>query len=199
MFFWKFTRSGKYSRKYISLIIDFHEDNISNNKLYLSYEECQNLLILIQDVEKLNGLVNSTAGLLKLPYKTIVNALSYDTTDNYLELRNNKGLVLGQMVLGNHTGSPLDFGKDTHNTKDLYLDISSLEIKMFIDANSGIIYGKEDKLKAYREQPEFISSGRYFDLMPKHICIVEIVKKMLEYDKEKTELFLKDVLKWKKL
>ena len=198
MFFWKFTRSGKYSNQYISLIIDFHESSIENNKLYLSYDECKNILILIQDVEKLNGLVNSTAGLLKTPYRSVINELWFDPTDDYTELRYNKNLVLGKMVLGNHTGSPLDYGKDVHFSKEVCLEIDALQVKMLIDAKSGKIYGMEDKLKAYRREPEFVAAGSYFDLMPKHSCVKEIVSKMLEHDKPQTEKFLIDVLKWKK-
>lgn len=198
MFFWKFTRSGKYSNKYISLIIDFHESNIGDGKLFLSYEECKNILILIQDVEKLNGLVNSTAGLLKPPYRSVINLLSFDPTDIYKELRHNHHLVLDKMILGNHVGTPLDYGKDAHTEKELYLDINNLQIQMFIDAKTGIIYGNEDKLKAYRNEPEFIFAGKYFDLMPKHDCVIEIVTKMMEYDEAQTEDFLINVLKWKK-
>ena len=199
MFFWKFTRSGKYSNKYISLILDFHESTIVDDNLYLSYEECKNILILIQDVEKLNGAVNSTAGLLKSPYRSVVNQLSFDPTDIYKESRNTNHLVVGKMSLGNHAGTPLDHGKDTHTKKELSLNIKNLQIQMFIDAKTGIIYGNEDKLKAYRTAPEFVSTGKYFDLMPKHLCIIEIVTKMLKYDKPQTEKFLIDVLKWKKL
>lgn len=199
MFFWKFTRSGKYSNKYISLIIDFHESSIRNNNLYLSYEECKNILILIQDVEKLNGLVNSTAGLLKPPYRSVINRLSFEPTDTYKELRYNHDLVLDKMILGNHTATPLDYGKDTHTAKELCLDIKNLQIQMFIDSKTGVIYGNEDKLKAYRNEPEFVFTGKYFDLMPKHICITEIVTKMIKYDKNQTDKFLIDVLKRKKL
>lgn len=199
MFFWKFTRSGKYSNKYISLIIDFHETSINNNNLYLSYEECKNILILIQDVEKLNGLVNSAAGLLKPPYRSVINKLSFDPTDIYKELRHNHHLVLDKMILGNHIGTPLDYGKDTHIEKELCLDIKNLQIQMFIDAKTGIIYGNEDKLRAYRNEPEFIFTGKYFDLMPKHNCIIEIVSKMIKHNQNQTEKFLIDVLKWKKL
>ena len=167
--------------------------------MYLSYEECKNILILIQDVEKLNGLVNSTAGLFKPPYRNVINKLFFDPTHEYLESRYTYDLVLNKMVLGNHSGAPLDYGKDVHNIKDLCLDIRNLQIQMFIDARTGIIYGNEDKLKAYRNELEFISSGMYFDLMPKHNCIIEIVSKMMEYDKTQTEKFLIEILKWKKL
>lgn len=199
MFFWKFTRSGKYSNKYISLIIDFHEENITNNNLYLSFEECKSLLILIQDVEKLNGLVNSTAGLLKPPYRKVINKLAFDPTDEYIESRYIHGLVLDKMILGNHLGAPLDYGKDIHSAHDLCLDIRNLQIQMLINAKTGIIYGQEDKLKAYRKETEFISNGKYFDLMPKHDCIIEIVTKMMKYNKIGTEKFLIEELKWKKL
>ena len=199
MFFWKFTRSGKYSDKYISLVIDFHESLIYNQQLFLSFEECKNILILIQDVEKLNGLVNPTAGLLKPPYRKVINQLNYDPTDDYLESRTNKNLVISQMVLGNHIGSPLDYGKDTNSNNEICLNINKLQIQMLINAKTGIIYGKEDKLKAFREQPEFISTGSYFDLMPIHDCIIEIVSKMLNYNHLETEKFLIETLKWKKI
>ena len=199
MFFWKFTRSGKYSDKYISLILDFHERCIDKGKLYLSYEECKNILILIQDVEKLNGIVNSSAGLLKLPYRSVVNRLLFDTQDSYIELRNNRNLVLGQMTLGNHQGLPLDYGKDCNYTKEICLNINKLQIKMYVDARTGLVYGIEDKLKAYRNEPEFVATGRYFDLMPKHECIIEIVNKMMEYDRLSTRDFLINTLKWKSL
>lgn len=199
MFFWKFTRSGRISNEYISLIIDFHENNIIDGNLHLNYEECKSILILIQDVEKLNGLVNFNAGLLKPSYRSVVNELLFDPTDDYVESRDLYNLVLGKKVLGNHSGTPLDYGKDVHTIPNLFLDIRNLQIQMSIYARTGMIYGREDKLKAYRNEPEFISSGRYFDLMPKHNCVIEIVTKMMEYDKISTEKFLIEELKWKKI
>lgn len=199
MFFWKFTRSGKYSREYVSLIVDFHEQNIVYDKLYLSFEECKNILILLQDVEQLNGTNNRNAGILKRPYRDVVNSLNFDVTDEYVESRFERDLVLGEMVLGNHFGLPLDYGKDTHTAEDLWLDINNLRIQTFADATTGIIYSNEDKLKAFRREPEFIPNGRYFDLMPQHSCIIEIVSKMSEYDEFQTQNFLTNVLKWEKL
>ena len=55
MFFWKFTRSGKYSSEYISLIFDFHDSLIKDGLLELSFDECKDMLYLIHDVESLNG------------------------------------------------------------------------------------------------------------------------------------------------
>lgn len=200
MFFWKYTRSGRVSSSYISLVLDFHESIIKGDQLHLSFQECMNILILIQDVEKLNGTVNKTAGLLKTPYRSVVNQLGFDTTHVYQETRFNQGLVLGQMMLGNHMGSPLDYGKDIHDYKDLALNIRNLTIQMFIDAKTGLAFNwKEDKLKAYRNEKEFMPYGKYFDLMPKHICLIEIVGKMSEYDRKTTENFLINILKWHKI
>ena len=199
MFFWKFTRSGKYSNKYISLILDFHSSMINNGFLNLSYEECKNILILIQDVETINGYTNNTAGLLKSSYRSVVNQLNYDTTNEYTESRLQRGLVIGKMVLGNHNGNSLDYGKDINENKNINLDITKLDVKMNVNAKSGLVYGTEDKLKAYRREEEFIDSGYYFDLMPIHRCIIEIINKMLEYDALQTECFLINILKWKKL
>ena len=69
MFFWKFTRSGKFSPKYISLILDFHESCIEGNYLKTNFEECKDILKLIHDVESLNGKNNFSAGIEKQPFQ----------------------------------------------------------------------------------------------------------------------------------
>ena len=197
MFFWKFTRSGKYSLRYISLIMDFHCSKIFNGKLIVSFEECKDMLTLMHDVEYHNSKFNYSAGIMKSPFQAPINSLGFTTTTNYKELRLKRSLVLGQMTLGVHNGSPLDYGASRRIDDNLIeLDIDKLNIRMNIDSETGIIYGKEDKLKAFRQQFDFINKGYYFDLMPKHDCMIEIVSKMMKFNKEKTLVFLYDELKW---
>ena len=109
MFFWKFTRSGKFSSRYISLIIDLHDSRISNGLLSLSFEECQDIMILIHDVETLNGISNFSSGLEKQPFQEQVNKLGYKASSSYEQRRFVEGLVQGQMTLGTHGGTPLDY------------------------------------------------------------------------------------------
>ena len=199
MFFWKFTRSGKYSSRYISLIMDFHFSNIIDGFLKTNILECEDILCLIHDVESLNGEFNYSSGLEKTPFQQQVNRLGYKATNKYVSQRNEKGLVLGQMTLGIHGGEPLDYGLSDKESFDVFLDTNNLKVSMIIDAKTGIIYGYEDKLKAYRNDPHFINEGTYFDLMPMHSCVVEIVEKMLDVDYEETIRFLEEVLMWEKL
>ncbi len=199
MFYWKFTRNGKYSKKYISLVLDWHQSYVDDLKLKCSFDECKQMLLLIQDVEYLNGLQNSSSGVQKPAYRSVVNSIGYDTTADYLEQRQNFNLVKGQMILGNHRGNPLDYGKSTNeNSPEIVLDIIKLQVKFYIDAqaenNSNF-----DKLKAYRNDIDFVNDGRYFDLMPKHSCLVEIIEKMKSFNHEETENFLINTLKWIKL
>jgi hypothetical protein len=200
MFFWKFTRSGKISNKYISLIMDFHYSSIDDNSLLVSYEECEKMLILIHDVETLNGKYNYSAGILKQPFQQQVNRLGFRATNKYQESRYDNGLVYGQMTLGTHGGSPLDYGlfRDS-SIRNIKLDINNLKIVMTIDAKTGHIYGNEDKLIAYRQFQEFFNYGYYFDLMPMHSCIVEIVSKMMAFDKNRTLNFIDSKLRWEKI
>src|SRR5690554_3626669 len=102
MFFWKFTRSGKFSNKYISLIMDFHSSRINNNNLEVSFEECKDILCLMHDVEHHNSQFNHSAGIMKGPFQAPINSLGYTTTPVYSELRNMRNLVSGQMTLGTH-------------------------------------------------------------------------------------------------
>ena len=200
MFFWKFTRSGRISSKYISLIMDFHDSNINNGYLVTSFEECKDMMLLIHDVETFNGLNNYSAGVTKLPFQTQVNQLGFKTTNRYTQQRINEGLVTGQMTLGVHSGTPLDYGESNRaDNRCIYLDISKLDITMMINAKTGIIYGTEDKLKAYRNNPLFVNNGQYFDLMPKHNCMIEIVTKMFNYDPIQTRDFLINTLQWEEI
>lgn len=199
MFFWKFTRSGKYSSEYISLIVDFHDSSLKDNHLISNFEECKDILLLIQDVEKLNGRVNLSAGLEKLPFQEQVSKLGYKADNSYEEQRKVRNLVLGQMTLGTHGGCPLDYGISDKKGVPVSLNLANLKISMMINAATGIAYGTEDKLKAYRNHPQFVDKGEYFDLMPAHSCIVEIVGAMMRADKNRTVDFLENDLKWKKI
>lgn len=200
MFFWKFTRSGKYSFRYISLILDFHCSRIENGNLCVSFEECKDILSLMHDVEYHNSQFNYSAGIMKGPFQAPINSLGYTTTANYQELRFNRGLVTGQMTLGTHNGDPLDYGASRRlDTTEVKLDISKLNIRMNIDSKTGIIYGTEDKLKAYRNSGDFINDGYYFDLMPKHDCMIEIFKKMYSVNPDETINFVMNQLKWIRL
>lgn len=200
MFFWKFTRSGKYSYRYISLIMDFHNSMIRDGNLYVSFEECEDILCLMHDVEYHNSKSNFSAGIMKGPFQAPINTLGFTTTEKYSELRRIKNLVKGQMTLGTHNGTPLDYGISLRNDNPcIGLDISKLNIKMNINAVTGIIYGTEDKLKAYRNSNYFINSGYYFDLMPKHDCMIEIFNKMYAINPQRTLDFVTSQLKWIKL
>lgn len=197
MFFWKFTRSGKYSLKYISLILDFHCSKIKDGYLLVSYNECKDILCLMHDVEFHNSQFNYSAGIMKGPFQAPINSLGYTTTSNYSELRTIRGLVLGKMTLGTHGGNPLDYGASRRlDSSDVMLDINKLNIKMNIDSKTGIIYGTEDKLKAYRNDFDFNNDGFYFDLMPKHDCMIEIFKKMYITKPRETIDFVLNELKW---
>ena len=180
--------------------MDFHCSKIIDGFLCVSFQECVDILSLMHDVEYHNSKSNFSAGIMKGPFQAPINTLGFTTTENYEELRNNKGLVKGKMTLGTHGGSPLDYGYSNHDDECLIkLDISKLNIKMNINANTGIIYGTEDKLKAFRNSEYFINKGYYFDLMPKHDCMIEIYQKMACFDKNRTLSFVLDELKWIRL
>ena len=198
--FWKFTYSGKYSKTYISLILDFHETYLDGDDLLLPFSVCQDILVLMHDVEVLNSTRNNSAGILKEAFTRPVRELGWTTTDQYVPLRDSRSLVYGKMTLGVHDGEELDFGKFSSTHDDVIrLDTNNLRVSMMIDAKTGIIYGIEDKLKAYRSSIDFIPDGKYYDLMPVHECMKEIVQKMLMKYESATAKFLTEELKWKKV
>ena len=198
MFFWKFTRSGWQSASYVSLILDFHDSQISNGYLLTNFDECKDMMYLIQDVEVYNQVNNQTAGLLKPAYSSQVRILGYTPTNKYLQMRQNLNLVLGQDVLGTHSGTPLDYGKsDKISNYQIKLNLSNLRYSCNIPAKTGLRNGfAEDKLRAFRKFRGFINEGTYYDLMPAHSCIIEIVNEMLKCDQTATINFLKNDLKW---
>ena len=177
----------------------FTNSCVNGDYLETNFLECQDILYLIHDVETLNSLNNNSAGVEKKPFQEQVNKLGYKATNVYKEQRNALGLVIGQKTIGIHLGTPLDYGFSNKLGEKILLDKRNLQITMMIDAKTGIIYGNEDKLLAFRTHSNFIDSGQYFDLMPKHECIVEIVKKMRAIDAEETDKFLREFLKWKNL
>lgn len=161
---------GNIHARYISLIMDFHSSKIKDGFLYVSFNECKDILALMHDVEYHNSKSIYSAGIMKGPFQAPINTLGYTTTVNYVELRNKYNLVLGQMTLGTHGGSPLDHGASRRNDiPNIKLEISKLNIRMNIDSKTGIIYGTEDKLKVFRQYSDFINSDYYFDLMTKNM------------------------------
>ncbi len=199
MFFWKLTRSGKLSKKYISLVLDFHSDDLDENLLSVSLTDCENILILMQDVELINAQTNQTAGLLKPAFSSVVKMLGYVPTKEYFEQRNARGLIISSMVLGKHSGEPLDYGKSKNeDTKSIKLNLENLKISFKIWTNKSTFQG-EDKLKAFRQDADFLPTNFYYDLMPQHSCMLEIVQKMKAFDSKKTENFLLNTLKWRKI
>lgn len=199
-FYWKFTRSGMYSRRYISLIIDATPDAVNSSKKVwqTSFEELGMIMILLQDVE-VNNVPNM--GPTKPAFRDVVRSLGYDTTLDYKMLRQKYGLVKGKTVMGRHSGDELDWGYYSNRRTPISISIADLQVGCYIDAAAGRrnSYDVEDKLSCFRGDPDFRSKGIYFDLMPKHIVMVPIVKSMLSLDKDRTENFLFRFLKWKPL
>ena len=196
MFYWKFTRSGKFNRDYISLILDFLPGSHTDEKLEVSFEDCKNILILMHDVEKLNSMFNISAGLDKPSFQEPISEFNYKVGNEYQEKRQVKKMILGQGSSGRNSGSKLDYGFCGTDRKQIELDLSKLEVGIMIDAKTGTLYGSEDKLKHFRSHSYFIKDGKYFDLMPKHNCIKEIVSKMLSFNQADTINFLENELGW---
>lgn len=199
-FYWKFTRSGMYSRRYISLIIDATPDTVNDSKnvWHTSFEELGMLMILLQDVE-VNNVPDK--GPTKPAFRDVVRSLGYEPTIDYKMLRGRFNLVKGKAVMGRHDGEELDWGYYSNKLTPIDVSIADFQVGCYIDAATGRrnAYDQEDKLFCFRGDPEFRANGVYFDLMPKHIVMVPIVKSMLATDKGRTERFLFNLLKWKPL
>ena len=86
-FYWKFTRSGKFSRSYISLILDATPDAVKRQKMIwqTSFEEVGMCLMLLQDVEVKNV---PTLGPTKPAFRDVVRSLGYEPSVEYKEKRN---------------------------------------------------------------------------------------------------------------
>ena len=199
-FYWKFTRSGRYSTKYISLIIDIHSSEMIRDGAHVFWNtnmKClEMILLLMMDVEKHN---NPTEWHEKLEYKKQIERCNY-TPGNYNQpLRQQFELVFGSAVMGRHSGSPLDFGYYKHDGDEFPVDLTNMQFSTYVDGKTGNIgYGRDDKLSCFRVLPEFKTDGIYFDLMPQHNVIPRIFEAMRAKNKKETITFVEEVLHWMK-
>ena len=163
-FYWKFTRSGRISSSYISLIIDATPDAINKDRhiWHTSFEEIGMCLILLHDVE-----VNNVPALgpTKPAFRDVVRKIGYEPSTEYCETRMRMGLVKGQSIMGRHNGSQLDWGYYNNKTTPIDVDVTDLQVAAFIDAKSGKLWNDgEDKLSCFRDDPNFVPTGIYYDL-----------------------------------
>lgn len=195
-FFWKYTRSGMHSKTYVSFIIDVLPSYIisqgSDYYWQTSLEELQIFLVLLQDVEVLN---NSEVGILKEDYAKFIRQLNYEPTKNYIT--SGSRYKYGQAVMGRHTGSPLPWGFIDDKRTPVTVKITGLKYSAFPQAYNGLIpYSSEDKLKPFRNHPQFESTGVYWDYMPFHSCIIPFVQAMLKTNTSRTKAFISNTLMW---
>ena len=197
-FFWKFTRSGRLSSSYVSLIIDVDPTCVSKvtRKWQTSFEELAMVMILLHDVEVLN---QPSLGATKPAFKIVVQSLGYEPTLGYQQRRHQFGLVCGQSVMGRHGGAGLDWGRFALQHTPLTLDITDFQVACFINASDGRLFGNEDKLSCYRRHPDFIDDGEFYDLMPKHIVMNPIMTAMKKVDADCADRFARDCLGWTRL
>jgi hypothetical protein len=200
--YWKFTRSGKVSKNYISLIFDIHEDNyllgLNQGIMNFNFSSLEMILLLIQEVELIN---NPFDWFRKYTLVMEVNKCGYRPTNNYKEQRHEYGLVIDSSVMGRHTGSPLDYGLiNFDELLNIQIDVSKLKFSAAIDAKTGYIgYGNDDKLECFRDLVDFKNEGEYYDLMPVHSVIPIVYSAMFNYDAARTINFVENVLKWERI
>lgn len=194
-FFWKFTRSGRYSNSYVSLIIDADPTCVSKvtHLWQTSFEELGMIMLLLHDVEVLN---QPALGATKPAFRVVVQSLGYEPTLEYRQQRQRFNLVCGQSVMGRHDGVGLDWGRFSSQRTPIVLDISSLQVACFIQASTGRLYGYEDKLSCYRQHPDFVNRGEFYDLMPKHLVMKPIMTEMRKIDRVRADKFARNFLKW---
>ena len=194
-FFWKFTRSGAYSRTYVSLILDVDPYSVDRPRHVwrTSFEELSMAMILLHDVEVMN---QPTLGATKPAFKVVVQSLGYEPTLHYVQQRQRFGLVVGQCVMGRHSGNGLDWGRYTSQDTPMEIDISGFKVAAYIRASDGRLYGDEDKLSCYRGHKDFCQEGEFYGLMPKHEVMNPIVTAMKAKDPLRTDQFVKECLKW---
>lgn len=53
-------------------------------------------------------------------------------------------------------------------------------------------------LSCFRDHPNFIPTGMYYDFMPEHNVIVPLARHLLETDATRANEFFTSVLKWTK-
>lgn len=194
-FYWKFTRSGKYSARYISLIIDATPDAVEKQRMvwHTSFEELGMCLMLLQDVEVKNV---PSVGPTKPAFRDVVRLLGYEPTIEYREQRERLNLVRGKCVMGRHDGEELDWGYYCSRKTPIDIDVTDLQVAGYIDARTGRLYGTEDKLACFRADPNFVADGFYYDLMPKHVVMIPFVRSMLAADLKRANTFFERYLKW---
>lgn len=197
-FYWKFTRSGDFSDTYVSFIIDAPPDVIDREqKIWCtSFEEIEMFLVLLHDVETCNrpGLGPATPD-----FKKVVCSIGYEPSSEYKEMRHEMGLVQGQAAMGRHAGRMLDWGYCNNPTTRIDVDVSGFRHAGYIDAKSGKrSRDPEDKLSCFRGDPNFIPSGKYYDLMPIHEVMRPLANYLLAQDPDRANKFFVNVLKWSK-
>lgn len=194
-FFWKFSRNGWKSRTYQSYIIDVLPSSftrINGKKIWkTSFEELEVFLILLQDIEVRN---NPKLGATKPDFDKFVRQLGYKATTNY-EISGIKH-ILGEAVIGRHNGSPLPWGYYSNKATPITVDVTNLKYDYVVSFNSA--KGK-DMLQHYVDHAKFESNGDYWDYMPMHSCLLDIVDAIKKCDNKRAEKFLLDVLKWERL
>lgn len=198
-FYWKFTRSGKFSRSYISLIVDATPDSINPERRiwHTSFEEIAMCLILLHDVEVNNV---PSLGLTKPAFRDVVRRIGYEPSSEYRETRIKMGLVKGQSVMGRHGGSVLDWGYYNDKTTPIDVDIADFQVSAFINAEGGKLWNDgEDKLSCFRHHPDFVAAGIYYDLMPKHNVMEPLANYLLRKDANRANRFFENFLIWTKL
>ena len=80
-------------------------------------------MILIHDVETLNGLSNVSSGVEKQSFQQQVNKQGYKASSSYKQRRFVDGLVQGQMILGTHDGLPLDYGISVRHDENVNVNM----------------------------------------------------------------------------
>jgi len=197
-YFWKYTRSGMYSKTYISFIIDVLPSSLQKCGNRIIWEtnqtELEIFLVLLQDVEVLN---NPGLGITKSEYSKFVSLLGYYATNQY-KIMGEKHSI-GTAVMGTHAGNPLPYGFIDHDDEMIKVDVTNLKYSAFPSGSDGKIpYHSDDKLSIYRSHSKFELSGMYWDYMPKHSCIIDIIPAMRNHDLSRTENYIKNILKWTK-
>jgi len=198
-FFWKFTRSGKISASYVSLILDVDPGSVDRTRYewHTSFEELEMAMILLHDVEVLNQPLMGTT---KKAFSAVVESLGYKPTLDYRQQREQLGLVFGKSVMGRHDGDPLDWGRFESFMTPITISLIGLDRAGFIRASDGHsrFSSYEDKLLCYRGHSDFVQEGEYYDLMPVHAVMKPFIEAMKRCDAERTETFVSEMLKWEK-
>jgi hypothetical protein len=195
-YYWKYTRNGRYNPNYISFVVDVLPRNITinNGKIFwlTSFEELCDFLVLLQDVEVIN---NPDVGITKPAYSSHVKSLGYTPQSTYKI--SGSSLPLGVSINGPNPGSPLPWGYIDNPTTPITIDVTGMKIQGFVNASNGLMPPfRDDKLSPYRNHTLFVASGKYWDLMPLHSCIILIVGALMQCDRQRTISLIHSVLIW---